>query len=194
MTQPRWYSRVFQRARNAVRIRALQVGLWLSPEQRVHGVQVVVFGGKSEEGALVSKIREALTLIAQVDPKRFCRLSRDIEYIACIRAVYALGQYIDQARACVLDLDYVRRTTDPAQIAIVIVHEAIHARLHRAGVLFSTERASRIERACAREEVRFAKRIPGADQLLEWTKERLRVYSSGNAPDAHSQSTINQPI
>lgn len=194
MTQSQWHSRLLQRAINAVRIRALQLGLCLSPEQRSHGMQIVVFGGKSEEDMLVGKIHEALALITRIDPKRFRRLSSDLKYVACVRAVHALGQYIEQVRACVLDLDYVRRTTDPTQIAIVIVHEATHARLRRAGVRFSAERAARIERTCVREEVRFAQKIPGADLLLRWAEERLRVYSRWSGPGAPKEFRINQSL
>lgn len=163
--------------RALIRTQSLRVLLWLSKRHRVCGIDVAVVASGHDEAPLLDKISGAISLIAEVDPRRYKRITADLDVIVCIRAVYALGQYNRRLRACILDLDYVARTTSPAQIAIVIVHEALHARLHRAGVPFSEHRAERFEQACIRAELDFAKKIRGGEQLVEWVQQRLALHS-----------------
>ena len=64
---------------------------------------------------------------------------------------------------------------------MMIVHEATHARLWRAGYRYDEANRGRIERICVRAETTFASRIPDSavaiartEQLLEsqwWTRE-----------------------
>jgi hypothetical protein len=136
-------------------------------------VQVVVLGRGNDEEQIVAKVEAALRLIMRVDGRRYTVLSQYVQAVVCTRGVVALGQYLRAARVCLVDTDYIRRTIEPEQLAVVIVHEASHARLHRAGIRYGRNRESRIERICVREELRFARKIPDAKKLVEWITARL---------------------
>jgi hypothetical protein len=63
--------------------------------------------------------------------------------------------------------------TTPIKIALVLVHEGMHARLARAGFAYDDTVRARIERLCAKAEVLLANRVPGGDEQASWARTRL---------------------
>jgi hypothetical protein len=143
----------------------------------IQGISTVVFAKEADVNVVLAKLEAALTLMANVAPQTLRRLSGHCRYILCLRGLEVLGAYIRPLRTCLVSLDYVERTTSPAQFAVVVVHEAMHARLHQAGVRPGFEKTSRIERACIRAEVRFAIKVPGGEALHAWSLKRLAALA-----------------
>jgi hypothetical protein len=104
-----------------------------------------------------ARVRLALDLIAACDPRRFARIRRDMPGIQLIPD--GGGLYSPIANSCMVDWQAVMWHPVPV-LAQTIVHEATHARLHRARVGHPVAWKERIERRCVREEVAFARRVP----------------------------------
>jgi hypothetical protein len=141
-------------------------------------MEVRVFEDQAVASALFDQIGAALQLIVTTDPRRYARIRRDLKRVLLTLA--SGGQYLPRLETCRIGIDYVRRSS-PLEVAMMIVHEATHARLWRAGYRYEAANRGRIERICVRAETTFAARIPGSavaiaqtERLLErewWTRE-----------------------
>jgi len=70
-----------------------------------------------------------------------------------------------------------------AQIAATILHEAMHARLHRLGVAVGAADRARQERFCRRAEVEFGRLVPGGEPIVKRALESLALGDVEVAPD-----------
>jgi hypothetical protein len=85
-----------------------------------------------------------------------------------------LAEFNSKLRACVLDERFVlAETTQPEEIAVVIVHEATHARLENLGIGYDDGQRDRIEAICVRRELAFAKRLPNGHPKRERVEATL---------------------
>jgi hypothetical protein len=126
------------------------------------------------------KVRRALGLIGEYEPRRLLRIQRDIRTIAGSRGGNSYYHY--PLRLIVLSWPAVFPVT-VADVALTIIHEATHARIAQAGIEYGDALRARIEAACVRQEAAFALRLPGGEGLAErqlgklarpwWTPERL---------------------
>ncbi len=139
------HARVFRLLRATVRreVLGLEVRLANSPEV----------------GDAFERVQAALALIRDLDPRRFRRLSRDLRRI--VVAPFAMACYHDLTESCILPLDEVQRFSE-GRVATIIVHEATHARLHRARVRSIPALRQRIEQCCVREQVAFVGQLQRA--------------------------------
>ena len=71
-----------------------------------------------------------------------------------------LARWVAQERACEIDGHYLESDATPAQIAGIIVHEAVHARLHACGIPYDDRTAARVERLCFLSQRSFGERLP----------------------------------
>ena len=141
------------------------------PHFTVGRFQLLVWSGEEHSELFVTKIGRALELIASADPKRFARIERDLRGFALV--ANGGDVYDDDLRLYVVHLPaLVSRSVE--EVAMAIVHEATHARLHRAEVRWTEARASRIEHVCVGQEVAFAERLPGAIELVRLASEKLQ--------------------
>jgi hypothetical protein len=138
--------------------------LRLSERRKIHGLLVVVttVGTDVEPELAFRRVREALDLIAAHDPRCLSRMRRDLNVIWVRRHPLCRASHDPLLGACVIDLpNFVASDRfSAAEIAASIVHEATHARLKRAGVVYSAATAARIERICRKAELRFGRRLP----------------------------------
>jgi hypothetical protein len=82
-------------------------------------------------------------------------------------------EYRHQFRACFLSVESVLNLSAD-KLALLIVHEATHGRLHALGVEGPSADRERIERICVRQEVALARRLGGPDgDLVEFAKRKL---------------------
>jgi len=126
-------------------------------------------GGEAEStAAFVRLVTDALALIEQTDPRRFRLLQREVEFVANeMTHSGSSGAYWRGARRCQIDFDREFGHRDlaenyewwVAQIASLMVHEATHGRIYSHGVPYTWKNRARVERACHREQQRFAKRL-----------------------------------
>ncbi len=144
---------------------------------RVHGIPVyAILEHDSLLPLCFAKLRRALDFLAERDPRRYRRLHRDVKRVLVSR--YEGSHFLPPLRMIVLYWPNAAMDT-PEEIALSLVHEATHARLHARGIAYLPELRARIEAACLAQEMAFARRIPGGSALVDphalerpwWTTE-----------------------
>ena len=136
--------------------------------RRIHGISVGD-ADAPQAAARLLKVEQALSLIAEVDPRRLQRISSDLRRILVLPA--AKAHLWERSLTCVIPQSLVERDS-ASLVALRVVHEATHARLTRAGVRFLPERIYRMEVLCVQEEIRLAsllplERFPSRNALVE---------------------------
>jgi len=137
--------------------------------RRVHGVPVTVDNPRPdiETDFVLRRLDEALTLIERHQPWRLAHLRRDIARIA-IAPFPCRGAYLPGQHIVLTELSFLARAAEftPAQLASSIVHEGMHARVHRMrerlGFDAAGHDAAREERLCRRSELAFGEALPPA--------------------------------
>jgi len=119
-------------------------------------------------GDAEGKVRRALTLIATYEPWWIRQMKRKVRRIVIMMAG-AEPQFRPIVRGCYVSIDEIAASSDE-QLALTLIHEATHARLHE-WIRASSFRPrpdiqERVERACVRREVAFAKKLPEVGQEL----------------------------
>jgi hypothetical protein len=126
----------------------------------LNGLQILNLLDESLQVELVEKITEALVLIAENDPRRHSRLLHDLDAIAVLNITSALGAYMPGARTCYIGVRFLREYS-VANLAILIAHEGVHARLDRLHLVQWCRTAKhRQEHRCLQEELALAARLP----------------------------------
>lgn len=150
------------------------VALRLSTARQIDGLWVgVAFAGEAAE-PIFRRVEDALLLIKENDRLRYGRLIRDLERVWVRDLPGALGSFNKTLRACSLDREFVlAETTHPELIATTIVHEATHARIESCGIGYEEKLRPRIEAACFRRELAFAKKLPNGEQVQEQAERSL---------------------
>jgi hypothetical protein len=114
--------------------------------------------------AVLAKLAAALSLIERYDPRRLRRL---VEHGVRIY----LGAFARRGNMYSQELNMIRLGSDimdgsPTSVALVIIHEAAHARIE--GLVHQTRRnIARAERRCVEEQIAFSRRMPSTD-TQEW--------------------------
>jgi hypothetical protein len=177
------------RLRTRLTLRAVlyPILIWTGPRQRCLGIEVAdLTDGEDDSTPYFAKVTSALEIIAQYQPKRLDRIRRDLRFIVIFNQ--QAGSYWHDLRACVLPHDIIAMNTE--RVAVSIVHEATHARLHARGIPYDLPLRARVEGVCINEEVSLLRFLANGSEraaarlaLLEtpwWTEEQLReraIYS-----------------
>jgi hypothetical protein len=151
--------------------------------RRVNGIRICAASsrGRETEEHVAEKVERALLLISQYDPLRFRRLVRDIEIILVMREI-PRASYDEDSRTCKVDVNFVvDKSVSIAEVAGTIVHEATHARIHRAGIPTQTSNHARIERVCCKAKIAFGRRIPEGDSVIQDAQRCLEAVAGGNS-------------
>jgi hypothetical protein len=113
-------------------------------------------------------ILAALCLLKEIDPLRFARVQREIAWIVNCTLAIDGAEYHHETRTCKIDFEERAAGYEFAIgfYAAVLVHEATHGVIHRHGISYQSERRSRIERLCVREENRFLTRLANTQPEL----------------------------
>lgn len=152
-----------------------------SPVRRLQGVEVRIFESEEDADPLFARISDALKLIDEVEPSVLEHLRRDARCLLLTSGPG--GHFLHGPRICRVGIESViRRST--LQLAMLIVHEATHARLWGEGRRFRAEEQGEAERLCVQAEVEFAVKVPNSEaaiasvlQLLEtewWTDSNFK--------------------
>src|SRR6266404_8475502 len=126
---------------------------WISPSRTLQGVRVTVF--VDDPADCFDRIAEGLDLLARYDPDTLDRLR------GLFRGILVFGKerfhrayWNGDSRLCVLTESYVQSSAhQPESITCTLVHEAMHARLDKAGVRYREGRRAAIEVLCAMAEL-----------------------------------------
>ena len=121
----------------------------------------------------VSAVATGLLLIKLHDPMRYNRMARDMPVIwlsTATRAHYMIGLGVCVMPAKQVLEDHFSRT------ALILVHEATHARINKAGIAYWPRLEGRMERMCLKEEARLAARLEeagftGVDEYRAWLRK-----------------------
>lgn len=132
--------------------------------------------------AVVQRLDQALALLQQHARHHFRRFSRDFAQII-IKRYACRGGYLPDQRACLVELTF---TVNPdftaSQIAATILHEAMHARLHRMGFELHRGDRARQERFCRRAEIEFGLAVADGAPIVERALAALQASDEDVAP------------
>lgn len=135
--------------------------------RQVHGMAVVVEPTPTgpPPADVLSRLDEALALIAAVHPWRLVHLRRDVTEIRVIRFP-CRGAYLRDVRAIVCELTFLgRRDLTAAPVAASLLHEGVHARVQVMATRWGwsmVRDAAAEERLCRRAELAFGYALPPA--------------------------------
>jgi hypothetical protein len=149
----------------------------LSRSTRVDGLWVGVSSGEERGTEILRRLGEALLLIKTYDPYRYKRVLKETErlWVHLLPGYWAV--WLPALRRCVVDPRFIL-SSSPEVVASAIVHEATHGKLSRRNVGYSEELRHRVEKACMRQELAFASKIPSGDKLRQEIERRFAL-----APD-----------
>jgi hypothetical protein len=134
------------------------------------GIEIVDVAGEAEGKGWFRVIEDALEVIALHDPRRFRRLRSDLTRI-CI--VAQGGEYYETVLQCYFAEGPLLTARTIEESALVLVHEATHARLARMGVVLTSRNRERMERFCVSQEMEFAASLTDAHGLLQLASSKL---------------------
>jgi hypothetical protein len=156
----------------------------MQSDAMLRGIPVTVVNSRADidTADVLARLDEALGLIERYSPHHFRHMRRDFSRILVLR--YACrGAYFPDEHACMVELTFaVNRDFTPTQIAATILHEAMHARLHRLGFSLDMGDRARQERFCRRAEIEFGRVAPGGGPVIERALETLQFEDSDVAP------------
>lgn len=152
----------------------------------LRGFRVVVENGRPDiaTGTVLARLDEALGLIDRYQPWRLRHLRRDLRQFRVVRFP-CRGAYIPDEGSCVTELTFLARTDiTAAPVASSIVHEGIHARVHRMGVRAEGRDRAREERLCRRAELDFGLALPPGlgEPVVERAAQSLALADDEVAP------------
>jgi hypothetical protein len=148
-------------------------------------------GVPPDEAPALQKLREALTLIADKDPPRFAQIQRDVAWIMICGSPRFRGEYLHELRLCHLYQDWLEQSdTHPAEVAMVVAHEAMHARLFSLGIGYPTHMQPRIERLCTAAEIALGKKLSAAGTQLVEARRRQATAEYVWGPEARQERRV----
>ena len=160
-----------------------RIGLFFSVGRVVDGLWIGTIDVNDEP--VLRRVEEALALIKAYDKRRYDRLIKDLERVWVRMLPDELGNFSRALRACVLDTRFVLAETTSLEIlAVVIVHEATHARLRHCGIGYDEQMRHRVEAVCFRRELAFARKLPKGQPVREWIENSLEQVPAFDWTDA----------
>jgi hypothetical protein len=154
-------------------------------ELELHGIPVAVFNGRPDidTGRVVTRLAGALNLVAKHAPRRLARLRRDIRGIL-VQRFPCRGAYLPRENLVLTELTFlVKPEHSLPEIAASIVHEGVHARVHRSGARRGPDDLPREERLCRRAELEFGATVPGGGPVVARALASLQLDDADVAPD-----------
>jgi hypothetical protein len=133
----------------------------------LHGIPITLLNSRADiaDDAVLTRLEEALDLLAAHAPARLRHLQRDVRGIR-VERFPTRGAFLPAERVVLTELTFLaRRDIDAAPVASSILHEGVHARVHafRTRVLGGQPAGgdmAREERLCRRAELVFGRSLP----------------------------------
>lgn len=153
-------------------------------EHSLRGIRVLVNNTRPDvdTNEVLARLDRTLALIEQYVPHHFLHLKRDFAYIVVERFA-CRGAYFHEQHACLVELTFcVNPGFSDAEVAATILHEAMHARLHRLGFPLEMEDRARQERFCRRAEIEFGRLVPSGDRVIARANATLAASDEDVAP------------
>ncbi|MBC7791414.1 MAG: hypothetical protein H7Z74_15825 [Anaerolineae bacterium] len=157
----------------------------------IRGIPVVVNNTRPDidTATVLQRVERVLALLERVVPHYYRHLRRDFAKIYVIR--YACrGAYFPDEHACMIELTFAANPDfSDAQVAASVVHEAMHARLHRLGFPLAMSDRARQERFCRRAEIELGMAVPDGAPVIE-----RALFILENADDADVAPVIDERL
>ena len=171
--------RILRRLLRVVFLPSQVIDRWRSfrhPITSLTGVPVFAGSECGPHPPLISKLTDALQLLATTTPRHLRRLQTYGTRLL-IDAELGYTYYWRSANAIVFEPTGLL-SESKVTIASSLVHEIVHARVHRLGVPHSEARLPRIERRCTLASIDFLEQlpqeyVPEATRLVVWLQECL---------------------
>jgi len=163
----RFLSWTIGRAVAIVRYAVLQFMIASSPRTSVAGFDVADLMSRGDSQARFRKLGEALALIESAQPSLMRRVRSSIARIVFLESG---PEYWPRGRACIL---HDVTNLSAIQVALIVVHEATHGRLWRAGIRYSPAVRERVEQICVRAELALLAKLPSGATFVEYTRQKL---------------------
>ncbi len=138
----------------------------LSSKTVIGGIEVIDVAEVDVDQTL-RRLREALDVIRRTDVRRYERMRRDLRRIVLMKA--GVPQFASEVGACLIRSAYVREKSAEA-VATTLVHEAVHARIHRRGVGYGPGLRIRVEEVCVKQQIDFARALGNPEILSHLTQ------------------------
>jgi hypothetical protein len=131
---------------------------------------------------VLDRLGQALDLVARHAPARFRRLRHDFALIL-VQRFPCRAAYLPDQDAALIELTFLAHPDiTPAQVAASIVHEAVHARVHRMGIRRVEGGQAKEERLCRRAELELGLAIPGAEAVVARARDAMALADQDVAP------------
>lgn len=119
-------------------------------------------------------MESARALLSEYNLRALETLQKQTDGVFVFGTAGANAEWRRDARLVVIQQEYVADfATSPADVAATLVHEATHVSLERLGFHYTAQRRARIEAVCYRRALRFARRLPGASDLVAKPERQL---------------------
>ena len=173
----------------------INLQLLRAPRARVGAILVADLGDQDPAQAnTLDRLSAALDAVRDVSPRRFQRMQRDVRRVlAAYIPVFALYH---SGSATIFVQHELIAEQDAKGIAVLLVHEATHARIAHAGVKLNPQNKLQVERRCYLEQIDFASQLRGGAPLVEWSLNGLsalldvKVAAQGEVA-LHEQQLLN---
>ena len=140
-----------------------------------------------------ARLLGALDLLALAWPRWLQRMRPYVARIQVRRVIKSTGEWHQESRQVDLDQAYLcaeHRTH--ADIASTLVHEFTHARLDAAGIPYNSAMKVRVERACIRQQLAFATRLPPSVEVQASIEDLQRQWEQ--APEVWSDEAFDRRL
>lgn len=148
-------------------IGALLAKVLLRPA-KVDEIRIAVFT-RGDVARRSNQIADALQLISDAAPHRYRRLTRELAWVVAVPG--ADFRFLPAIQGCLIRAEWLDEV-GVVDVALVLVHEATHARLWRRGFSYEPEERERIELLCLRAEAELLHRL-GRDGDAERVIQRI---------------------
>jgi len=151
-----------------IKVLAMRAAVATSDKRQICGFEVANLRS-SKADVFEEELRAAFRVIESIDLVLFRGIRRRLRRI--VIADGEVGYFSPDVIGAVIGAAYFERCT-AEEIALVIIHEATHARLWSRGIRTTAARRARIEKICIDAEIAFAKKLPDAQTVIAaiWEK------------------------
>ena len=126
--------------------------------------------GETPREEAIQALAGAFTLLDHVSPFMLRRVKRELRRY--LLRDTAFPRYIPHLRCVLLGKDSIAQSNN-AEIALILVHEATHARLERLGVRATRFGLERIEMVCMRRELALASHFPDSAAWTNYVESKI---------------------
>jgi hypothetical protein len=163
-------------------------GIWcVSSRRTFRGLRVATLAEDQE--SVLARVDAALELIERHDAATFRRVRQLAGILVLGEETYRLGHFVKSVRLCVLTERFLGSpATRPADVALALAHESMHAVLWDLGADYAEGRRAHIEVICVMAERALARRLPGEARLVEQSERRIEEWASGGEARWSSQA------